>query len=62
MKINLIVSIYMNSSSAIRIEHVGSCCTLIAEKILSTDFQLTEEMAYLLSGKGEERQIVFVKY
>lgn len=52
----------MSSSSAIRIEHVGSCCTLIAEKILSTDFQLTEEMAYLLSGKRREQQIVFVKY
>lgn len=43
-------AIVLHDSSAIRIEPVGSCCTLVAEKILSTGFKLTEEMAYLLSG------------
>lgn len=42
---------FSSSLSAIRIELVGSCCTLIAEKIFSSNFSMTEEMAYLLMGK-----------
>ena len=43
-------SIASISSSAIKIEPVGSCCTLIAEKLFSSDFSMNEEIAYLLSG------------
>lgn len=48
---NLKTLISLISSSAIKIEPVGSCCTLIAEKLLSANFQMTEEIAYLLIGK-----------
>lgn len=44
----------MCSSSAIQIENVGSCATLVAEKLLNASkstFQMTEEIAYLLTGK-----------
>jgi len=46
------------SSSAIKIEPVGSCCTLIAEKLLSSNFQMTDEIACLLIGKklSQKRQ------
>ena len=44
------------SSSAIRIEPVGSCCTLIAEKIFSSNFQMTEEIAYFLMGKSARKR------
>ncbi|CAF3570403.1 unnamed protein product [Rotaria sordida] len=43
-------SIILQNSSAIKIELVGSCCTLIAEKLLTSNFQMTEEIAYLLTG------------
>ncbi|CAF2317090.1 unnamed protein product [Rotaria sp. Silwood2] len=45
-------SIMLKDSSKIKIELVGSCCTLIAEKILTSKatFQMTDEIAYLLTG------------
>ncbi|CAF0861230.1 unnamed protein product [Rotaria sordida] len=45
-------SIALQDSSKIKIELVGSCCTLIAEEILTsnTNFQMTNEIAYLLTG------------
>lgn len=39
------------SPSKITIEPVGSCCTLIAEKILSSSFEMSDELAHLLTGK-----------
>ena len=38
------------------IEYVGSCSTLIAEKLLSSrwKFRITNEIAYLLTGKRIE--------
>ena len=47
-----------SSRSAIRIEPVGSCATLVAEKLLAscTNFQLTEELAHLLTGKRIENE------
>ncbi|CAF3132483.1 unnamed protein product [Rotaria socialis] len=38
--------------SKVKIEHVGSCCTLIAEKIFASNanFHVTDEIAYLLTG------------
>jgi len=44
-------SFFSISSSAIKIEPVGSCTTLIAEILLSSNFQMTNEIAYLLTGK-----------
>ncbi|CAF3998924.1 unnamed protein product [Rotaria sp. Silwood2] len=56
-------SIMLKDSSKIKIELVGSCCTLIAEKILTSkaNFQMTDEIAYLLTGKQieNERPILF---
>ncbi|CAF3357322.1 unnamed protein product [Rotaria sp. Silwood1] len=45
-------SIVLKDPSKIKIELVGSCCTLIAEEILTsnTNFQMTDEIAYLLTG------------
>ncbi|CAF0750443.1 unnamed protein product [Adineta steineri] len=43
-------SILLKDSSAIKIELVGSCCTLVAEKILASNFKMTDEIAYLLTG------------
>ncbi|CAF1037678.1 unnamed protein product [Rotaria sp. Silwood1] len=43
-------SIILQNSSAIKIEPVGSCCTLIAEKLFESNFEITEEIAYLLTG------------
>jgi inorganic pyrophosphatase/exopolyphosphatase len=42
---------FLISSSVIKIEPVGSCCTLIADKLLSSSFEMTEEVVYLLTGK-----------
>ena len=40
------------SSSKVKIEPVGSCCTLIGEKLLASNrFQISNEIAYLLTGK-----------
>ena len=44
-------SFLLISPLAIKIEPVGSCCTLIAEKLLSSNFEMTNEIAYLLTGK-----------
>ncbi|CAF0926019.1 unnamed protein product [Adineta steineri] len=41
---------YSSSSSAIKIELVGSCCTLVAEKILASNYKMTAQIAYLLTG------------
>jgi hypothetical protein len=48
----------LSSSSKIKIEHVGSCSTLIAEKILlsNSNFPMTNEIAYLLTGKRIENK------
>ncbi|CAM4763624.1 unnamed protein product [Rotaria magnacalcarata] len=43
-------SIMLQDPSKIKIEYVGSCCTLIAEKLFSLNFKMTEEIAYLLTG------------
>jgi len=49
---------FFYSSSKIKIEKVGSCSTLIAEKILlsNSKFKLTNEIAYLLTGKRIENE------
>ncbi|CAF3472760.1 unnamed protein product [Rotaria socialis] len=46
-------------SSKVKIEHVGSCCTLIAEKIFASNanFHVTDEIAYLLT----EHQLLFIQ-
>ncbi|CAF3737109.1 unnamed protein product [Rotaria magnacalcarata] len=45
-------STILNDSSKVKIEHVGSCCTLIAEKIFAcnANFHVTDDIAYLLTG------------
>ncbi|CAF0919951.1 unnamed protein product [Adineta ricciae] len=44
-------SIILKDYSKIKIEPVGSCCTLIGEKLLASNrFQITNEIAYLLTG------------
>jgi len=46
-------AIPLKEPSAIQIENVGSCATLVAEKLLNASkstFQMTEEIAYLLTG------------
>lgn len=47
------------STSAIKIEPVGSCCTLIAEKLLSSNFKMTDEIAYLLTGMQINKTLFF---
>ncbi|CAF5061785.1 unnamed protein product, partial [Rotaria magnacalcarata] len=44
-------STILNDSSKVKIEHVGSCCTLIAEKIFAcnANFHVTDDIAYLLT-------------
>ena len=59
---HLTVLLLFCSSSAIKIEYVGSCCTLIAERILSSTakFPVTREIADLLTGRriGNETKII----
>lgn len=49
---------FFSSLSKVKIERVGSCCTLIGEKLLTsnTHFQITSEIAYLLTGKRIENR------
>ena len=55
-------TVVVSNPSAVRIEPVGSCCTLIAEKMLAarSEFSMSEDVASLLIGKfvanGKEKE------